>query len=83
MYRLRESTSIETWKGKRPEMVLGGRPSFPPTVHLHYRNNLLKNMKKIIFKLIHFLGISKNWSYSRLEKWGVADIFKGKIIWDA
>lgn len=38
-------------------------------------------MKKFIFKIIHFVGLSKYWSYSDLEKWGVEDIWQNEIIW--
>jgi len=39
-------------------------------------------MKKLIFIILHKLGITKNWSYEQLERWGVEDIHNGKIYWD-
>jgi len=32
---------------------------------------------------MYWTGKTRNFSYADLEKWGVADIHNGKIIWDA
>jgi hypothetical protein len=41
-------------------------------------------MKKLIVKLIHFFAPSyfSNKSYGQLSKWGIEDIYNGKIYFD-
>ena len=40
-------------------------------------------MKKILARLIHYFNPKYfvDCSYETLDKWGIEDIFQGKIIW--
>jgi hypothetical protein len=38
-------------------------------------------MKRLIAIILFKLGRFKNSSYYDLEKWGIEDIYEGKIIW--